>query len=214
VPDYNDLTKDELKAELDSRGVEYHASANKDELVAALEESEQAAGPQDAQVSPQSAGDLTVTITAGVTDGEATAGTPVTITVQDSDSNELTPSDLDSIDWGDGTVDDPATTFMHTYGAAIAGIAIDVSQNSGADTGTSETFDVQAAPPVTVLFTPTQVVTSSLEIAGQPTWVAEQALQKAGLMQSEFLAQSDIDQAVSDLLSRPVVAPPMPGRGG
>lgn len=41
--DYSAFTKDELKAELDGRSVEYKASANKDELIALLEEDDAAA---------------------------------------------------------------------------------------------------------------------------------------------------------------------------
>jgi hypothetical protein len=91
----------------------------------------------------RAADELTVDIWAGVTDGKNTAGEIVLIAVEDPDGDPLGPGDLASIDWGDGSSE---VSLGHAYTAAAEGVSITVEDNDG-NTGTSEEFDVVAAPP-------------------------------------------------------------------
>jgi hypothetical protein len=90
----------------------------------------------------RAAGELTVEIWAGVTDGKTTVGEIVLIRIENEDGDPLGPGDLASIDWGDGSSE---LSLGHGYTTAAEGIQIEVEDQDG-NTGTSDPFDVIAAP--------------------------------------------------------------------
>jgi hypothetical protein len=91
----------------------------------------------------RAAGELTVDLWSGVTDGKTMVGQIVLIAVENEDGDPLGPGDLASIDWGDGSSE---VSLGHGYTTAAEGIQIEVEDNDG-NTGTSDAFDVVAAPP-------------------------------------------------------------------
>jgi hypothetical protein len=105
------------------------------------------AGAAPRRALARAAGELTVEFESGVEDGVAQAGTPVRIKVTDADDGNVILQDLRSIDWGDGTIAEPATTWEHAYTTNATGVQIEVVAAVGTDTGTSDAFDVEGGDP-------------------------------------------------------------------